>query len=274
MKHLSARLLFCLFLLTALNAPGQQKAGHRIDPFGQVTISAGGGLAYYMGDISANPGSGNLGLGPAFSLGASYRLSEHLSARGDLRLYCVSGDSRYTNNPEKNLSFRTANPDLMLALQADLLPFSRRALLNPYALIGFGVTYLTPKADWNGARYSLAPLQTEAVHYSRLPFLVSGGIGALARLTGQWSAGLELTGNFLFSDYLDDISTVYPHPDLLASDLARELSYRGASGQQPGYIRGNPKSKDSYAILQARIQYTLPDPAFARDRKRMKCPKF
>lgn len=264
-----------LAVILASTVPGTVRAQNirMSDPYGQVTVFAGGGVSYYMGDISANSGSGNLGLGPAFSLGGSYRLTERLSARGELRLYKVSGHSQYTNNPEKNLSFKTTNPDLMVSLQADLFPYSRRARVNPYALIGLGVTYLTPKADWEGATYSLAKFRTEGVKYWRLPLFASGGIGAMARISNSWSAGIELTGNFLFSDYLDDVSTVYPEYDQLTSDLAYQLSYRGNDSQQPGYIRGNPKSKDIYIILQAKVAYSLPNPRYAKERKITKCPK-
>lgn len=92
----------------------------------------------------------------------------------------------------------------------------------------------------------------------------------MVRISNTWSAGIELTGNFLFSDYLDDVSTVYPEYDRLTSNEAFNLSYRG-SNQQPGYIRGNPKSKDIYAIAAARVAYTLPNPRYARERKITKC---
>ncbi len=276
MTVICMRFTYCLHYLLIVNlcvSGFNAGAQHRpADPFGQISLIAGGGIAYYMGDISADLGSDDLGLGPVFTLGAAYRLSEHLSARGELRLYRLSGDSKNTSHPEKNLSFTTLNPDLAVALQADLLPFTRRARVNPYGLLGVGVTFLTPKAVYNGTTYSLAPLHTEGKKYGRLPLVLSGGIGALVRITNRWSAGVEISGNYLLSDYLDDVSTVYPSRDMLESDLALELAYRGAFDQQPGYIRGNPKSKDSYILLTAKVHYALPDRGYAKDRKQMKCP--
>jgi hypothetical protein len=270
MKLFLLPLLIALSLVIPVTGSAQSPRKQMSDPYGQITVFAGGGVAYYMGDISANMGSGNLGLGPAFLLGGTYRLTERISAVGQLRLYKVSGDSQYTNNPEKNLSFKTTNPDLQFALRADLFPYSRRSRVNPYAQLGLGVTYLTPKAEWEGAVHSLAKYQTEGEKYWRLPIYLSGGIGTMVRVTNNWSAGVELTGNFLFSDYLDDVSTNYPEYDQLGSDLAFQLSYRGTS-QEPGFIRGNPKSKDIYVVLAAKVAYALPNKKYAKERKATKC---
>jgi hypothetical protein len=51
----------------------------------------GSGCAYYMGDLNDGVNMKHLGLGPSISLGALYRLTEHVSARGELRFYQVSG---------------------------------------------------------------------------------------------------------------------------------------------------------------------------------------
>lgn len=272
--RLGMRFFFAVFLFLVIAIPhtGNAQYPHNpmSDPYGQINVFAGGGIAYYMGDISSNFGSGNLGLGPAFLLGGSYRFTERLSAVGQLRLYKVSGDSQYTNHPEKNLSFKTTNPDLSLALQADLFPYTSRPRVNPHAQLGLGFTYLSPKADWQGTTYSLPQFQTEGNKYWRLPLYITGGIGATVRITRNWSAGIDLSGNFVLSDYLDDVSTNYPEFDQLASNLAFDLSYRGTD-QQPGYIRGNPKSKDIYVILAAKVIYSLPNKKYAKERKATKC---
>src|SRR5690606_23312935 len=139
-----------------------QKAKTRAaDPYGQISLFLGGGVAYYMGDISANFGSGNSGLGPAFSLGGAYRLTEHFSARGEIRLYKGSGASQYTDHPQKNLSFFTNMNEFMLWVQADVIACSSRALIDYYVLREVNVTYIIPKAEWHGVSYGIPPLLTE-----------------------------------------------------------------------------------------------------------------
>jgi len=207
-----------------------------------------------------------------------YRLSEHFSLRTELRYYQVRADQKHSRNFFNNLSFRSRNPDFYVGAQGDLFALSRQARVNPYLFAGIGTSFLNPKAQLDGTWYSLPPLTTEGVKYSRTPLLVLAGLGATYRLTDRWGLGLELCSNFLNSDYLDDASSVYPQPDQLFSDLARRLSDRspeiGVAPRQAGFIRGNPRVKDSYIFLSVKAQYILTTRFFAQQRKKTQCPKF
>lgn len=258
---------------------GRSKFGNRYtNPFGVLSVTAGVGVAYYMGDLNDGVNMKHLGLGPSVSLGALYRLTEHVSARGELRFYQVSGDQQYSKNFQNNLSFKTFNPDLNLGLQADLFAFNRQAPVNPYLFGAVGVTHLNPKAKLDGTWYSLAPLTTEGIKYKRLPLVFTAGIGVSFKTTQRLSLGVELCNNFVNSDYLDDVSTVYPNPDQLPSDLARRLSDRapeiGEQARQPGWNRGSAGSKDSYLFLQIRATYLIGNRAQNIERRKTRCPKF
>ncbi|GAB2790764.1 hypothetical protein GCM10027275_39620 [Rhabdobacter roseus] len=267
---------FCSFQVGAQSV--DPFTNHKVPARGVISLVGGVGVAYYMGDLRDDLDFAHLGLGPTLALGASYRLTEHFSARGELRLYSVSADQRYSRNFQNNLSFRTTNPDLQLGLQADLFSFSRQARFNPYLVLGVGVTYLTPKARLDNKWYSLAPLTTENVRYNRLPFFFSGGIGLMYRTSTRWRLGLELSNNYLQSDYLDDASTVFPNPDDLPSDLARRLSNRseeiGQPAPQPGWIRGNPGLNDTYLFFSLRAQYLLTTRHQMAERRKVRCPRF
>lgn len=247
---------------------------------GELSISGGLGVAYYMGDLRDQVDFEHLGLGMHAALGVSYRIHEHFLLRGELRGYQVSGDQQYSRNYRNNLSFRARNPDIFVGVQAELFEASARPFINPYLLLGAGVTYLTPMAKVDGAWESLPRLQTEGVKYSRLPFFLTGGIGFSTRLSDRLSVGFELSNNFLFSDYLDDVSTVYPDPATLTSDLARRLSDRSPElsvdpfSHTPGDIRGNPSIKDSYLFFGIRTSYTILSGGSSRNKKETKCPKF
>jgi hypothetical protein len=276
-------LVFLLIGGLAINQTLQAQArieglGSHIPPKGLITLIGGAGVAYYQGDLSDGVDFAHLGLGPNLALGGMYRLSEHFSLRTELRYYQVRAEQKHSRNFFNNLSFRSRNPDFHVGAQGDLFAFSRQARINPYLFAGIGTSFLNPKAQLDGTWYSLPPLTTEGVKYSRTPLLVLAGLGATYRFTDRWGLGLELCSNFLNSDYLDDASSVYPQPDQLPSDLARRLSDRspeiGVAPREAGFIRGNPRVKDSYIFLSVKAQYILTTRFFAQQRKKTQCPKF
>lgn len=271
-------LFLAIFHQMAMGQGRSKFCGRYTDPFGILSVTGGVGVAYYMGDLNDGINMKHLGLGPSVSLGALYRLTEHVSARGELRFYQVSGDQKYSKNYQNNLSFKTFNPDINLGLQADLFAYNRQAPINPYLFGGVGVTYLSPKAKLNGTWYSLPELTTEGVKYKRMPLVFTAGIGVSVKTTQRLSLGLELCNNFVKSDYLDDVSTVYPNPDQLPSDIARALSDRapeiGEPLRQPGWNRGSAKSKDSYLFFQVRATYLIGNRDQNLERKKTRCPKF
>jgi len=272
-------LIGLIFLSLFFTTPVKSQSSKRyMPPFGVFSVTGGAGIAYYMGDLRTGRINRHLGLGPSISVGAMYRLTEHFSARGELRFYQVSADQKYTPNYQQNLSFKTSNPDLNIGIQADLFEYNRHAKINPYLVGGIGVTYMTPTAEIDGRRGSLAPLRTEGVKYNRLPLVFMAGAGISIRVADRWSAGMELCNNFVNSDYLDDVSTVYPDPATLSSDIARRLSDRsseiGAPKQEPGWHRGRPNRKDMYLFLQLRANYLIGTKKEAHERRNVRTPRL
>jgi opacity protein-like surface antigen len=271
---------FCLGILSQ-NAFAQKRSqfnGKYVPPFGVISFTGSLGVAYYYGDLNDKPGLKNMGLGPAVSLGALYRVTEHFSARGELRFYQVSGNQQYSSFPNDNLSFRARNPDLSLGIQADLFAYNRRARINPYLFLGVAASYLNTKTKLDGKWYSLPPLSTEGVKYSRLPLAITGAAGVSVQATERLSLGVELNSNFMLSDYLDDVSTVYANPDVLPSDLARRLADRsseiGLPQKEAGWHRGVGSTNDIYSLFQVRVTYLIGTRLQAIERKKTRCPKF
>ncbi len=279
MKRICTCLIFFIYSVISIGSVNSQTlSGKRyMPPLGVFSLTGGVGVAYYMGELQSGV-SEHLGLGPSVSVGALYRLTEHFSARGEVRFYGVSADQKNSANNQQNLSFRTRNPDLNVGIQADLFAYNRHETFNPYLLGGVGVTYMTPKAELDGKWISLAPLQTEGVKYNRLPLVFMLGAGFSKQIAERWSLGMELVNNFVNSDYLDDVSTVYPDFNTLSSDLARQLSDRsseiGAIPQEPGWHRGRPARKDMYLFLQVRVNYLIGTRKEAHERKSVRCPRF
>ena len=282
MKRYLIIVLVSLSLLThsfdVMSQGRSQFNGRYTPPFGVLSLTGSLGLTYYYGDLNNKINMKHLGLGPAISLGALYRITEHFSARGEFRFYQVSGDQKYSKYPINNLSFRTRNPDINLGIQADLFAYNRHEKINPYLFAGIGATHINPKAKLDGKWYSLAPLTTEGIKYNRLPLIITGAIGVSVQAFERLSLGVELNNNFVRSDYFDDVSTVHPNPDQLPSDLARRLSDRsseiGLDPKQPGWHRGVGSRNDIYSFFQIRATYLIGNRMQALERKRMRCPKI
>lgn len=243
---------------------------------GNLRLLGGLGLSYYDGDLRSDRLS-QFRFRPNLSAGLSYRFTDYLSVRGEAGAYRLVGSDKGGKNPQRNLSFRTDNPEGYLALSANLLPYTDFPTHNAYLFGGLGLTRLNPKAELNGRYYSLPPLRTEDVAYARLVPIVPVGFGVQRNLTEQLSVGLEIRYTYVISDYLDDVSTVYPESNAidsfaqLFSDRAPEL---GLPPNAPGVQRGNPGNRDSYYFIQARVEYALNGSRKAARRKMLRCPKL
>lgn len=201
-------------------------------------------------------------LGASLSLAASYRVSNRLSLRAEGQLYYLYADQRYTRNSYNNLSFHSLNPDVWAGVQVDLWPLNHLTRnLIPYALAGVGLTYMRPQAAYRGESYGLSTLKTEGVAYNLFPFIIRYGAGMPLWKNERVRLHLEGTYTHVFSDYLDDVSTVYADPASFTNPLAAVLADRrsevGLPGRQGGEQRGNSGKNDGYFIVSARLVYVL-----------------
>ncbi len=247
------------------------------DAPGAWAVSGGLGVTRYTGDLSEDLNLALLRPGWSVSAGLSYRISSRLTARADARLYYIYGSHEGGRVYYNNLSFYALNPDGWAGLQVDLWPITDNRAILPYVFAGGGVTYLTPKASYQGKSVSLAPLHTEGVIYNRLPGIVTYGVGAPIRLNMRSWLKLELSYTHVLNDYLDDVSTRYPDFSQLTplgaavSDRRTEI---GMPPNLPGNQRGNPTARDGYFIISARLGYMLGTPAQTGYRQSRQAPRF
>jgi hypothetical protein len=236
-------------------------------------VSFGTGTANYKGEM-VNPGE--LGrLRPNIAIGAEYYLNSRLSARGELTYFQINGSDKDADDDrqERNLSFKSGCVELAVLGAINLSPmgvrFYQRSAFNIHAFAGIGVLYFNPKAEYKGETYALQPLQTEGKKYSRIQPVIPVGIGMRIKLDPFFNILVEGGYRFTFTDYLDDASIRrYPAAATLKNDLARALSDRRVEiDTQPSRptevgVRGNPKDKDGYLILNVTLQYYLPQMVF------------
>ena len=231
---------------------------------GTWSLNVGMGPSRYLGDMNERVNLAHLQRGVAVSVAATYRLTDQLALRSDVQIYYIRGTQKNTHLDYNNLSFRSVNPDLSIGVQYDLWPSQdRNHSIIPYGIAGVGLTYMTPKAAYSGATYSLAPLRTEDVTYNRLPLILRYGVGVPLLSAYRLKGTIEATYTHVMSDYLDDVITVFPDRNRM-KPVAASLSHRGVQvGTLPnpsGAKRGNPKRNDGYLIVSCRLIYTLITP--------------
>jgi len=229
-----------------------------------------GGIATssYFGELT-NPGD-YLHAKPALSAGLQYYLNSFISIRSEAQWFQIKGDDSKApieaGRAPRNLSFKSDNFEVNLTGHISFFPqgrrFYQRPALNLYGFGGLGLLFFNPKAELNGTKYALQPLQTELVHYNRFGFVVPFGLGMKLKMGPFINLSFEGGYRVTFTDYLDDVSTVHPDPTKFTDPIAAALSDRGpevgAAPAKTGSIRGNPKTNDGYFIFGAKLEYYLP----------------
>jgi hypothetical protein len=235
-----------------------------------LILTGGIGMTNYFGDL-VNPGTWGK---TRYDLlvGAEYYLNPRISVRSELAYFRLAGNDAQADDDrvERNLSFFSGNLELSAAGTISLLKmgnrFYQRPVLNLYAFAGIGLLYMNPRAEnQDGEKITLRPLMTENVAYARLQPVIPYGLGIKYMPHPFYNIIVEAGYRTTFTDYLDDVSsTRYVEPDLLASDLSREMADRRRE-RDPNYPanpgvgkRGNPDNNDGYLMINLKVQYYWP----------------
>lgn len=179
------------------------------------------------------------------------------------------GDDKFSNQDfhvNRNLNVRT---DLFEGcFLTEWRPFSRTSGFNRfYIYSGVGVMYYQPKTEYNDEWIKLKTIGTEGQYladedrpYSELDLVIPYGLGYKFRLAKSTSLVLDLGFRKTFTDYLDDVSTVYADPTSLTEANGAEatiLADRSVVKNPTGFERGNPDKNDMYFLLGLKFEYIL-----------------
>lgn len=232
-------------------------------------LSARVGIANYQGELQSKNLTFKQGkfLG---SLGAQYDISEHVTARTYFTLTGLQGDDKKGTSTMKarNLSFQSKVFEWELGAQYNILSLNN-SWWTPYVYAGVGLFHFNPFThNSDGAKTYLKPLSTEGQgvvggksEYKLTQFCIPLGIGAMYAISEDVRVGIEMGYRKLFTDYLDDVSTVYvDQAALLAAkgQSAVDLAYRGdevGGGAYPAAKspRGGSGVKDGYYYMAATV---------------------
>jgi hypothetical protein len=209
---------------------------------------------------------------------ARYKFTPLISAKLAANWVRIEGeDNKSTNRGRvgRNLSFQNNIFELELTGQVFFyeIPdlghtYRYRNDFKMYAFAGVTAFYHNPRANYNGEWVNLQPLETEGVHYSRVNVAIPLGIGLFFTVEKRHRIGWEFNWRTTFTDYLDDVSTVYADPaDLSSAEAIALANRRGELGDDsdvplaenyaPGSKRGDPSHKDSYLSTSLYYSYVL-----------------
>lgn len=243
-----------------------------------LIFHGGSGSSTYIGELS-NPGD-YIDAKPNINFGLQYFVHHRINIRGELTWFYLSGDDSKADSRgrlNRNLSFTSNNIELAFTGAVNLFPMSTRFYQRPpfnvYGFAGLGIAYIDPKAEYEGKKYSLQPLKTEGVEYSRIQPVIPFGLGARVVLTPFLNLSLEIGWRKTFTDYLDDVSSVHVDPSIFDNPIAAALSDRRPEIDlpivAPGWQRGNPDADDWYILYSAKIEWYLPPNIFSGKRDKL-----
>ena len=239
------------------------------------------GTAAYFGDLNTTFNLKSLGL--AAGIGARYNFNERLCLKFSANFLNISADDKNSSNSferTRNLNFKTQVWDGTAQFEFNFLPYvhgSRDEFFTPYIFAGLSVFNFDPKAEYEDETYALRTLGTEGQFRGEEYYSIAGGLayglGIKFDLSYEWSINIELSSRKLFTDYIDDVSGVYPDlEDLeaLRGDIAVALSDRSISSEgvrigEEGRQRGNGRDNDNYTMLGIGIYYYFGD---------LRCPTY
>ena len=193
-------------------------------------------------------------------------INRWLSLKGGFTIGSLEAADRYNRDylKPRNLSFSTSIKEASFSIETSLLDLST-AHFTPYIYGSVSLYHFNPWAyDNNGKKVFLQPLSTEGQGLSQFPkqkpykltqLALGFGGGARYAINDNMNIGVEFSQRKTFTDYLDDVSSIYvDYNTLMQAKGAKsvEMAFRGdelAGGQfYPGHgeQRGTPSEMDWY----------------------------
>ena len=194
-----------------------------------------------------------------------YKFNNKWSSNSSINYTRLSGDDanslagpRYWRNLRfiNNIIEITNSAEFILHKINDLGGRGRyNTSLDFYLHSGFSIFYHSPRGSKNGYTWvNLKPLRTEGYSYPNIQFAIPSGGGIVVTHNRFTRFGLVVNYRQTFTDYLDDVSTIFVDPSNLSSEAVgyanqfigpEEEAISFAAGEK----RGNSSNKDVFFTL-------------------------
>lgn len=234
----------------------------------------------YMGDL--NPNKPYKFSGMAVGGQVKRNLDGYWALKLNVMHGKIAADDAKSNNQfqkERNINFFSPVTEVSFQTEFNFLNYfpgslpgngTRRS--TPYLFAGIGGVLFNPKAHYNGEEFLLNNYITEGEdlsdRYNRYAISIPYGAGYKHNITGNWNLIGEIGYRTAFTDFLDDVSGVYPSflvPDFNTLDgVLSDPSLNPQIGR-PGGQRGDFRKRDTYMFAGISLTYTFVS---------LKCPMF
>ncbi|MCB0770702.1 MAG: hypothetical protein KDC00_09880 [Flavobacteriales bacterium] len=292
--------LFVLGLgLCALPAHGQYFRQSSYWKTHRQELSFGFGVSNFLGELGGrnqigSPFVWDLELSktrPAAHIDFRYFLARKMALRTRFTYGILAGNDNLTTEPfrqNRNLNFKSDVYELSVVYEFHMfseelghvydlrgVKGTKSSRVGFYAFVGIGGFYFDPKTQFQNTWVRLKPLGTEgqgleggAPEYNNFQVCIPMGFGIRKALSKQISYGLEIQYTKTFTDYIDDVSTVYYDNDALlaahgeigaylADPNLGSLAEFGINPTATGQQRGDESDLDAYLFLKAQVHYKL-----------------
>jgi len=244
----------------------------------KVELGISAGLANYTGDIA--PTLVLAETKPMLGVFARFNLNHTWAFTASAARMRVSGtDANFDFNRYRNITFRTDITEISGVFEFNYFKYGAGVLdkrFTPYLYWGLGIALFNPQGLYNKEWYDLRDYRTEGQKsaYNQYTVIMPMGLGLKwmpsNKMSLEWQLGLRKA----YTDYLDDVSTVYPdmQQQLNKGEVAAALTdpsiliNDNGIPNRSGYQRGNPDNKDWYYNTSVSVTYRI----FTR----IKCARF
>lgn len=230
------------------------------------------GTAYYLGEI--NPYrhfGGRLRMGGGFSFRNNFnrRWTMKLGILyGQVEAWDEDSDDPWRRN--RNLNFRNRFYEGSAQVELNFMNYQIGSddWISPYLFTGLAYYSMTPEGFFRDSWKPLQPAGTEGQGlenfdplYRTTGMAIPAGIGLRMNLFAIFGLSLEWGVRRTWTDYFDDVSGVYPDPNLLIDERSRltaglsdqSLDPELENGTNTGLQRGDPGRRDLYFFVMGAL---------------------
>lgn len=237
---------------------------------GTWEIGVAGGAAGYMGDLNQNNPLQISGV--SAGIFAKRNFNPYLGFRANYTFGQVSADDAKSSNEQfrdRNLRFKTTLNEFSGLLEFnffDYKPSGGNRRFSPYLFTGVGLVIFQPTAKYNGEKYRLDRLSTEGQEngYKNAVVTIPYGGGVKYNYKDTWNVFAEIGYRTPLTDYIDDVSGVYPVNPKFVGNPAVNLTNPADPNNpnynnigKPGTQRGDFRKRDTYLFVSVGISFTF-----------------